>query len=72
VSDRSAEAEHSAILEQALRPGRETFAERAARWRRLTTGRETPDSAELIRADRDRDHREPALARTNAPSSDPG
>ncbi len=27
------------------------FAERAARWRRLTAGRETTDSAELIRAD---------------------
>ncbi|HYZ27173.1 MAG TPA: hypothetical protein VE597_09720 [Geminicoccaceae bacterium] len=52
----SAEAEHRAILEQALRPGGESFAERAARWRRLTAGRETTDSAELIRADRDRDH----------------
>ena len=53
----SAEAEHRIILEQALRPGSESFAERAARWRRRTAGRETTDSAELIRADRDRDHR---------------
>ena len=35
---------------------RASFAERAARWRHLTAGRETTDSAELIRADRDRDH----------------
>ena len=53
---RSAEAEHRAILERALRPGGDSFVERAARWRRLTAGRETTDSAELIRADRDRDH----------------
>jgi antitoxin FitA len=55
---RSAEAEHRAILERVLRPGGEDFVERAARWRRLTAGRETTDSAELIRADRDRDHQE--------------
>jgi len=54
---RSAEAEHRAILERALRPAGKGFAERAARWRRLIAGRETTDSAELIRADRDRDHR---------------
>ena len=53
---RSAEAEHRIILEQALRSSGESFAERAARWRRQTAGRETTDSAELIRADRDRDH----------------
>jgi plasmid stability protein len=53
---RSAEAEHRAILEQALCSSGESFAERAAQWRRLTAGRETTDSAELIRADRDRDH----------------
>jgi plasmid stability protein len=53
---RSAEAEHRIILEKALCCGGESFAERAARWRRLTAGRETTDSAELIRADRDRDH----------------
>jgi plasmid stability protein len=53
---RSAEAEHRMILECALRPASESFAERAARWRRRTAGRESTDSAELIRADRDRDH----------------
>jgi antitoxin FitA len=53
---RSAEAEHRFILEQALYSSGESFAERAARWRRLTASRRTTDSAELIRADRDRDH----------------
>ena len=53
---RSAEAEPRLILAQALCSSGESFAERAARWRRLTAGRETTDSAELIRADRDRDH----------------
>jgi len=53
---RSAEAEHRLILQEALCAGRASFAERAARWRHLTAGRETTDSAELIRADRDRDH----------------
>ena len=70
MSDRSAEAEHSAIPEQALRLGRETFAERAARWRCLTADRDATDSAELIRADRDRDHRGPARRRKSAHSSD--
>jgi plasmid stability protein len=54
---RSAEAEHRIILQEAPCPGGASFAQRAARWRRLTAGRETTDSAELIRADRDRDHR---------------
>ena len=49
----STEAEHRAILERALRPGRDSFAERARRWRRVTAGREATDRAELIRADRD-------------------
>jgi plasmid stability protein len=53
---RSVEAEHRAILERALRFGRDSFVERAARWRALTTNRAAADSAELIRADRDRDH----------------
>jgi antitoxin FitA len=53
---RSAEAEHRAILEQALRPGAESFIEKAARLRETMKGRVTTDSAELIRADRDRDH----------------
>jgi plasmid stability protein len=52
----SAEAEHRAILARALRPGGESFSERAARWRELTAGRATTDSADLIRSDRDRDH----------------
>ena len=54
---RSAEAEHRCILEQALRASGESFAERAGRWRRLTAGREATDRAELIRTDRDRDHK---------------
>jgi plasmid stability protein len=53
---RSAEAEHREILERALRSGRDSFVERAAHWRRVTAGRETTDSAELIRADRNRDN----------------
>jgi plasmid stability protein len=52
---RSAEAEHRAILEQALRLEIETFAEAAARLRGRTPKQAT-DSAELIRHDRDRDH----------------
>ena len=44
----------NAILEQALRAGGETFAEIAARLREAMAGRVTTDSAELIRADRDR------------------
>ena len=53
---RSTEAEHRAILERALRAGCDSFTERAGHWRRVTAGREATDSAELIRADRDRDH----------------
>lgn len=53
---RSAEAEHREILRQALleeKSGSASFAERAAELRaRLKSG---IDSAELIRADRDRD-----------------
>lgn len=52
---RSAEAEHRAILEQALRSESETFAEAAARLRARTPPQAT-DSADLIRKDRDRDH----------------
>jgi antitoxin FitA len=52
---RSAEAEHRAILEQALRPETETFAEAAARLRARTPPQAT-DSTDLIRQDRDRDH----------------
>jgi antitoxin FitA len=50
---RSAEAEHRAILEQALRPEMETFAEAAARLRAHTRAQIT-DSVDLIRQDRDR------------------
>jgi antitoxin FitA len=52
---RSAEAEHRAILEQALTPEIETFAQAAARLRARTTP-QTTDSADLVRRDRDRDH----------------
>jgi antitoxin FitA len=52
---RSAEAEHRVILEQALRPETESFAEAAARLRARTPLQST-DSADLIRRDRDRDH----------------
>jgi plasmid stability protein len=38
---RSLEPEHRAILEAALRPGRDGFDERAARWREIAAGRET-------------------------------
>jgi plasmid stability protein len=53
---RSAEAEHRLILEQALRPGRASFAERACRHREALRHREHGDSALLIREDRDRDY----------------
>ncbi len=54
-SGRPAEAEHRAILEQALRPEMESFADAAARLRARTPPQST-DSADLIRRDRDRDH----------------
>ncbi len=53
---RSAEAEHREILRRALLEdgkAKESFAERAARLRRRRQS--DVDSAELIRADRDRD-----------------
>jgi plasmid stability protein len=50
---RSAEAEHRLILEQALRPGRAGFWERAAALREATRGRITTLSEDLIRQDRD-------------------
>ena len=53
---RSAEAEHRLILEQALRPGKPSFAERARRHREALRGRAHSDSAELIRQDRDGDY----------------
>jgi plasmid stability protein len=50
---RSAEAEHRAILEQALRAGRDAFRARADALRKATSGRIEGDSADLIREDRD-------------------
>lgn len=50
---RSAEAEHRLILEQALRPGRAGFWERAARLRAETRGRILTNSTDLVRQDRD-------------------
>jgi len=49
---RSVEAEHRALLEAALQPERESFAELAARLRARTPP-STIDSTDLIRADRD-------------------
>jgi plasmid stability protein len=51
---RSAEAEHRRILEEALRPGRDGFWERAAVLREQTRGRILTPSEDLIRQDRDR------------------
>lgn len=53
---RSIEAEHRMILQEALLAEDGIFARRARRWRCRTAGRHATDSAELIRADRDRDH----------------
>jgi len=53
LHNRSTEAEHRAILEAALIPAAEDFAERAARLRAETRGRLSGDSADLIREDRD-------------------
>ncbi len=50
---RSAEAEHRAILEQALNVRREAFRTTAAQLREETRGRIAVESAELIRQDRD-------------------
>ncbi len=50
---RSAEAEHRRILEEALRPGRAGFWERAAALREQTRGRVLTPSEDLIRQDRD-------------------
>ena len=50
---RSAEAEHRVILEEALRPGRAGFWQRAAKLREETRGRIFTDSTDLIRQDRD-------------------
>ena len=50
---RRAEAERRLILEEALRPGRAGFRERAAALREETRGRITIPSEDLIRQDRD-------------------
>ncbi|HXM70341.1 MAG TPA: hypothetical protein VN970_04355, partial [Thermoanaerobaculia bacterium] len=54
--NRSAEAEHRAILEVALRSSAGDFWEQAAAMRRATRGRAVTDSAVLVRRDRDRNH----------------
>jgi plasmid stability protein len=51
---RSAEAEHRAILEGALKAGRASFRTTAATLREETRGRIRGESADLIREDRDR------------------
>jgi plasmid stability protein len=50
---RSAEEEHRRILEAALRPHEPGFWARAASLRAATRGRGGPDSADLIRKERD-------------------
>jgi len=50
---RSAEAEHRALLEEALRPERAGFWERAAKLREEMRGRVFSDSTDLIRQARD-------------------
>ena len=52
-NNRSAEAEHRAILE-ATRPREEGFWRRAEAFRAATRGRQTTDSTVLARRDRDR------------------
>jgi antitoxin FitA len=52
---RGAEAEHRLILEEALRAGKPSFAERARRHREALHRRVHSDSAGPIREDRDRD-----------------
>ena len=52
---RTPAAEHRAILEDVLRPDKAKFLREAERLRRQTAGRDHTDSAELIRADRNRD-----------------
>jgi antitoxin FitA len=53
---RSAEAEHRAILEAALRPRGESFAARARRLQDTLRGRVHCDSTKVIRANRDSDY----------------
>ena len=53
---RSMEAAHRLLLEDALGGTGQGFWEMAARLRARTTATRRSDSADLIRADRDRDH----------------
>lgn len=55
--NRSAEAEHRAILEAALQPVAAEFWEKARQVREETRGQAATDSAEIVRQDRDRHHR---------------
>lgn len=54
---RSAEAEHRAILESALRSVPVDFWTRASELRAAVKGRQHTDSGTLLRQDRERDHR---------------
>lgn len=51
---RSVEAEHRLLLEEVLRPARSAFRERARRLRTATSGRIEGESADIIRAERER------------------
>jgi plasmid stability protein len=55
----SMEAEHRRLLEESLAPAPDSFFARAAALRAETRGTVQTDSAELLRADRDRDHLPP-------------
>lgn len=56
-NNRSAEAEHRAILEATLRPREEDFWHRAEALRAATRDREATDSTLLVRRDRERQAR---------------
>lgn len=53
--NRTAEAEHRAILEEALRPGARDFWSTAEELAAATADRPATDSADLLRRDRDRE-----------------
>ncbi len=55
----SMEGEHRRLLEESLAPAPDTFFARAAALCAETRGTVQTDSAELVRADRDRDHLPP-------------
>jgi plasmid stability protein len=54
ANGRSAEAEHRAIPQQALKPGSDDFWKRAAKLRRELKGKYLGDSTDIIREARDR------------------